>query len=83
VDDDQALIASFTTLDSPLPLAPATLRAALGRAPGLDEVAESLRSAVRALADADAAPLELDQTSRLDAKRLAEHYRDSAWTWRR
>jgi lipoate-protein ligase A len=83
VEDDQALIPSFMTVGSPMPLAPATLHAALGRAPGVDEVAESLWSAVRTMADADAAPLVLDSTSRLEAERLAERYRDSAWTWRR
>jgi lipoate-protein ligase A len=83
VEDDQALIPSFMTVGTTVPPAPATLRAALGRTPGVDEVAESLWSAVRTLADADAAPLVLDSTSRLDAERLAERYRDSAWTWRR
>lgn len=83
MDDDQALIPSFMTGGAPMPLTPATLHAALGRVPGVDEVAESLWGAVRTLEDADAAPLELDPTSQLEVERLAERYRDSVWTWRR
>jgi lipoate-protein ligase A len=83
VDDDQTLIPSFMTSAAPTPPPPATLRSALGRAPGLEEVEEAMWSAVRTLADAEAAPLILDAELRLDAERLAERYRDPAWTWRR
>jgi lipoate-protein ligase A len=83
VDDDQALIPRFMTVGTPAPRAPATLHGALGRAPGIDEVAESLWSAVRAMADAGAAPLILDSATRLEVERLADRYRDPAWTWRR
>lgn len=65
------------------PPPPATLRSVLGRAPGLEEVAEAMWRAVRTLADAHATPLTLDAESRHDAERLAKRYRDPAWTWRR
>jgi lipoyl(octanoyl) transferase len=83
VDDDQALIPTFMTAAARRTPAPATLRHALGRAPAIDEVAEALWGAVRSMADGDAAPLLLDAASRRDAERLAERYRDPAWTWRR
>jgi lipoate-protein ligase A len=83
VDDDQSLISSFMISAVPMPPPPATLRSALGRAPGPEEVAEAMWSAVRTLADPGAAPLILDAESRLDAERLAERYRDPSWTWRR
>jgi lipoate-protein ligase A len=83
VDDDQS---SITTLlrepTAPTP-APATLRDALGRAPVMAEVADALFRAVRALADPDAAPLEIDGDLARAASEIAARYRDDAWTWRR
>lgn len=68
VDDDQTGIGGTDT---------ATLRGILGRAPALGELAEAFRCV------ADAAPLELEQQVRDDAKELRRHYEDDAWTWRR
>jgi lipoate-protein ligase A len=83
VEDDQALIASLTTECSADAVSPATLHAALGRRPSLEEVADALAGAVRSLADAAAEPLELDDQTQRRARELAARYRDAAWTWRR
>jgi lipoate-protein ligase A len=83
VDDDQSLIPSFMARATSATSAAATLRSALGRAPALEEVAESLWRAVRTIEDADAAPLALDAQVRHDTEGLAVRYRDPSWTWRR
>jgi lipoate-protein ligase A len=83
VDDDQALIPSFMTAPSPAPPPPATLRAALGRAPSAEEILQALGEAVRTLEDGAAVPLDLDDETHRHAGLLAERYRDPAWTWRR
>jgi hypothetical protein len=83
VDDDQSSIP--TLLHEPVVPTPppATLRDALGRAPVMAEVGDALFDAVRALADPDAAPLEIDGDLTHAATELAARYRDDAWTWRR
>lgn len=83
VDDDQAWIAELMATPLTGVPAPATLRAILGRAPAGGELHAALADAVRAQADAAADPLELDDATRAEADRLAERYRDAAWTWRR
>ena len=83
VDDDQSSIAALLHEPvAPTP-PPATLRDALGRAPVMAEVGDALFRAVRALADPDAAPLEIDGDLTHAATELAARYRDDAWTWRR
>jgi lipoate-protein ligase A len=83
VDDDQSSIAGLLREPAAPTPPPATLRDALGRAPVMSEVCDALFRAVRELADPDAAPLHLDDDLARDAARIAEHYRDDAWTWRR
>jgi len=83
VEDDQSAIADLMREPVALPTAPATLRDALGRAPVLAEVGETLFTAVRALADPDARPLDVDDALARDASAIAVRYRDAAWTWRR
>jgi lipoate-protein ligase A len=83
VDDDQSSIAGLLREPAAPTPPPATLRDALGRAPVMSEVCDALFRAVRELADPDAAPLDLDDDLARDAARIAEHYRDDAWTWRR
>jgi lipoyl(octanoyl) transferase len=83
VEDDQSAIADLMREPVALPTAPATLRDALGRAPVLAEVGEALFGAVRALADPDARPLDVDDALARDASAIAVRYRDAAWTWRR
>ena len=83
VDDDQSSIAGLMREPVPPTPAPATLRDALGRAPVMAEVGEALFDAVRTLADPDASPLGADDELDEEADRLAAHYRDDAWTWRR
>lgn len=83
VDDDQALIAELMIEPPAASPAPATLRAILGRAPAGAELHAALAGAVRTQEDGGAEPLDLDAETRADAARLAERYRDAAWTWRR
>jgi lipoate-protein ligase A len=58
-------------------LTPATLRAALGRAPTALELAGALAEVV------DAVSFELEPIVRDEAQRLCRHYVDDDWTWRR
>jgi hypothetical protein len=67
---------------------PATLRAALGRAPADAEVAAALFAAAACLGGGDGArvrPLDAGARAALDAEAAARraHYADPAWTWRR
>lgn len=90
VDDDQRELAALGAAGraagagdvTPMP-APATLRAALGRAPSLEEVADALHQAVRALEDPCATVLLVDATLRDAARARLARYEDVAWTWRR
>jgi lipoate-protein ligase A len=82
LDDDQSSIPHF--MREPIETAaPATLRDALGRAPVMAEVADALFDAVRVSVDREASPFEPDDGLLQDAERIAAHYRDDAWTWRR
>ena len=83
IDDDQSSIPSLMREPIPSSPPPATLRDALGRAPVMREVADALFTAVRSLADPDARTLDPDAEIRRDTERIAAHYRDDAWTWRR
>jgi lipoyl(octanoyl) transferase len=56
---------------------PATLRAALGRAPTTSELADAFGAIV------DTVTLALEPMVRDDARHLCQHYSDDAWTWRR
>jgi lipoate-protein ligase A len=83
VDDDQSSIVGLMREPVAAPPAPATLRDALGRAPVMAEVADALFGAVRALADPDAQPLDVDDGLSREVDDLVTRYRDDAWTWRR
>ncbi len=78
VDDDQPL--ASTLLLSPVapPPPPSTLRALLGRAPSLDEVAGALAAALP-----EVQALEVDPLLERDALAASARYRDPTWTWRR
>lgn len=83
VDDDQGTVSALLRRAAPRPPAPATLRAALGRAPGVEETASALFAAVRALEDPLAEPL-LPDAVLLDRERKARRqFEDDRWTWRR
>jgi len=56
---------------------PATLRAALGRAPTASELADAFAAVV------DTVTFALDAIVRDEASQLCQHYSDDAWTWRR
>jgi lipoyl(octanoyl) transferase len=67
IDNDQERIGSAEA---------ATLRAALGRAPSLDELADAFGQVVAA------EPLGVEATVGKDMSQLRNHYADVAWTWR-
>ncbi len=56
---------------------PATLRAALGRAPTAAELADAFGAIV------DTVTLALEPMVRDEARHLSQHYSSDAWTWRR
>jgi len=86
IDDDQGRIReglvdarSFVS-----PPAPATLRGLLGRVPDIEELAEAVEEALArrgATGPIRTEPKHLVGDSDID--RLAAHYRDPVWTWRR
>ena len=83
--DDQTTVGTLAARPLPPVPPPATLGEALGRMPALDEVAEALFAAARALIDPGATLLDTDELAALDAAAAARaaHYRDDSWTWRR
>ncbi len=83
VEDDQSVLTRLRTdALSPIP-APATLAAALGRAPSAEELHDALASALREIEDPCAEPLFVDDELRAQAASLIVHYEDDAWTWYR
>lgn len=88
IDDDQTQIPALLNDAAPSlpvsrPFEPATLRSAIGRAPALEEIAEVLFDAVRALEDPKACPLGEDEGLAREARELRARYLDDEWTWRR
>jgi lipoate-protein ligase A len=82
IEDDQPLVSVLgDEVGSPQPAA--TLSAALGRTPGVDEVASALFDAVIALEDPAADVLEPDAGLNASTQRLVDRYVDDGWTWRR
>jgi hypothetical protein len=82
VDDDQHFLTTLVKEPQPEPPPAATLRDLLGEAPSLDAVAHAIFSAV-ATDDPSASPLDLDRQLLDGQSRLAAHFADAAWTWRR
>jgi len=83
VEDDQQRIGGLADAPPGTVPAPATLRALLGRAPGLEEMAACLLAAARALADPGAQQFEVERPVHDEADALSARYRSDAWTWRR
>jgi lipoate-protein ligase A len=88
VDDDQSIVAGLAAVPMRAIPAPATLRAAIGRAPTADEVAGAIFAAAGCLdagGEAVVAPLDADARAAVDADARARRarYADDAWTWRR
>jgi lipoate-protein ligase A len=82
VDDDQGRLTGYLREAAPEPPPAATLRELLGRAPSLSEVAGAIFSAIRS---DDPAAMPLDPKPQLldSQSRLALHFADPGWTWRR
>jgi lipoyl(octanoyl) transferase len=82
VEDDQPLVSSLAG-DVALPPPAATLAAALGRTPSVDEVANALFDTVREIECKGADELRIDSALDAAQARLAARYVDDCWTWRR
>lgn len=82
IHDDQPMISSLLLDPAQEPPRAATLTAALGREPRIEEVARALFDAVGALEDHDATVLEEITVTPLMQAHL-DHYRNPLWTWRR
>ena len=82
VEDDQSLVSSLAD-DVALPPPAATLAAALGRTPSVDEVARALFDTVREIESVDADELQIDSALESAQARLVPRYVDDCWTWRR
>jgi lipoate-protein ligase A len=81
VRDDQALIARL--MKAPIvPPAAATLADAIGRDPGLAEVADLIHAALERRLESGVQMLRDDQLAG-DAAALRTRYTDDTWTWRR
>jgi lipoate-protein ligase A len=83
VDDDQSTLTSLAARRLPDVPPPATLRAALGRAPTLGEVAAALGDAARSLEDPSMTALDVDDALHTSMLHARARYADEAWTWRR
>ncbi len=84
IEDDQGLIPELLDVradENHTPSA-ATLVSVLGRAPGMEEVGESLFAAVRHLEDAEATSIE-ETELRCAITRHIEQFTSEWWTWRR
>jgi lipoate-protein ligase A len=84
IDDDQSLIELFSIRSDerqPVPI-PATLSAALGRAPEISEVSNALFEAVRSLEDPTASALDETEVSSVTMAELPR-FQNELWTWRR
>jgi lipoate-protein ligase A len=83
IEDDQPLVSAIAGSAVATPHPAATLTAALGRAPTVDEVADSLFASVRSLECPCATDLTMDSTVEQAMNRALDRYRDDEWTWRR
>ena len=83
VDDDQGLASLLLRSPAPPPPPSATLRAALGRAPAVADLAAAITDVLVTLEDAEASPLIVDAAleSRIACARI--RFLDEHWTWRR
>ena len=83
IDDDQPLVSAIAGHAVATPHPAATLTAALGRAPSVDDVTDALFTSVRSLECPCATDLTMDSTVEQAMHRALDRYRDDEWTWRR
>jgi lipoate-protein ligase A len=83
IEDDQPMIRLFSVSseNENIPGA-ATLSAALGRTPNVDEVAEAMFDSVRSLEDSNAIMLDESDIKAAITEQVA-HFENELWTWRR
>ena len=83
IEDDQSVIAEISLGKSGTALPPAaTLSAALGRVPSVEEVAAALFEALEDEERTVADPIPAEEARALPARHLP-HYLNELWTWRR
>jgi lipoate-protein ligase A len=83
IEDDQSLLSTLALGGGPPPPRPATLAEALGRAPSVDDIADTIRDAIEGVEGMQPIDLLLDDTLRARVCALVVRYVDNAWTWRR
>jgi lipoate-protein ligase A len=83
IRDDQSRISRLTSAPLHLPPLAATLGAALGRDPSIEEVSRPLQESLAAAVGSRVEPLRADADLKSDFERLRERYADESWTWRR
>jgi lipoate-protein ligase A len=83
IEDDQPLVSAIAGGAVSPPHPAATLTAALGRSPTVEEIAASLFAAVRALECRKATELSVDESVDRSMRGALDRYRDDQWTWRR
>ena len=83
IENDQPLISELALDPPPGEVPPAaTLAAALGRAPGIQEVAEAMFAALGEIETAPVLPIDESEISEYTSRHIA-HYENELWTWRR
>ena len=83
VDDDQPLASALLLSPEPAPPSPATLRALLGRAPSVAELAGAFAAELGDASGGAPGTLVVDEALTRRAAELEERYRADEWTWRR
>ena len=83
VEDDQALATALLRAPGAAPPAAAALRALLGRAPTVSDLAAAVWHAIVTMEDPDASPLVVDSTLERRIAVERQHFLDEQWTWRR
>jgi lipoate-protein ligase A len=83
IRDDQSTISRLTNTPMDEPPTAATLAAALGRDPSIEEVSGPLRESLASAVGARVEPLRTDANLTSDFERLRPQYADESWTWRR
>jgi lipoate-protein ligase A len=81
--DDQGLIPKLMRNEAESPPAAATLSAALGFEPSLEDLAAVIHDALAEATASSVDPLTPDVSVRTDVERYAVTYASDAWTWRR
>lgn len=83
IDDDQEVASTLLLVPQPPPPRPASLRALLGRAPTIGDLAEAAQRAIVTREDPEASRLVVDAALERGIASAHVHFLDEHWTWRR